>query len=70
MTTTAPPADRGRTARGAGAAIVSQGVVAASSLVLQILALRDLGAAGLANFSILSNGLIVTAAALHTGWAV
>lgn len=53
---------------GASAAIVSQGVVAASSLVLQYLALRDLGKEGLAVFSILSNGLIVTAAALHTGW--
>lgn len=65
---TTRPEGRGRTARGASAAIISQGVVAASSLVLQVLALRDLGKPGLANFSILSNGLIVTAAALHTGW--
>lgn len=63
-----PPRRRGGALGGASAAIVSQGVVAASSLVLQILALRDLGTTGLAVFSILSNGLIVTAAALHTGW--
>lgn len=56
------------TAGGASAAIVSQGVVAASSLVLQWLALREFGPAGLGDFSILSNGIIVTATAIHTGW--
>lgn len=63
-----PPSTRRSTLGGASAAIVSQGVVAASSLVLQWLALRELGASGLGVFAILSNGLIVTAAALHTGW--
>ncbi|MEZ5321667.1 MAG: hypothetical protein R2698_06295 [Microthrixaceae bacterium] len=49
-------------------AIVSQGVVAASSLVLQWLSLRSLGAKGLGEFAILSNGILVTGAAVHTGW--
>lgn len=53
---------------GASAAMVSQGVVAGSSLILQALALRELGTSGLGVFSILSNGLLVTATALHTGW--
>lgn len=68
--TTAPRSTprRGRSARSATAAIVSQGVVAASSLVLQWLALTELGRTGLADFAILSNGLVVTATALHTGW--
>lgn len=66
--TARPTPRRGRSARTATAAIVSQGIVAASSLVLQWLALTELGRTGLADFAILSNGLVVTATALHTGW--
>ena len=53
---------------GAGAAIASQGVVAASSLALQMLALSRLGNQGLAIFALLVPGIMVTATALHTGW--
>lgn len=52
----------------AGAAVLSQGVVAGSSLVLQWLALWQLGRDGLGTFAILSGGIVVTVTALHTGW--
>lgn len=53
---------------GASAAIISQGIVAASSLGLQLIALAELGNAGLGTYALLATGLMVTATALHTGW--
>lgn len=53
---------------GASAAIVSQGIVAASSLALQWLALAELGNAGLGVYALLAAGIMVTATAIHTGW--
>lgn len=51
----------------AAAALISQGVVAGSSLVLQIVASRQLGGAGLGQFSLLL-GLLITANAIQSGW--
>ena len=59
---------RASTINKASAAIISQGIVAAASFALQGLALHELGFAGMADFITLSNGLILVAAAIHTGW--
>ena len=48
-------------------ALVSQGVVAASSLVLSVIALRSLGASGLGAFSLLF-GILTTLNAVQSGW--
>jgi exopolysaccharide production protein ExoQ len=48
-------------------AIVSQVLVAGASLVLQLIALRSLGAAGLGSFSLLL-GILVTVNSVQTGW--
>lgn len=53
--------------RSGSAALVSQGITAGSSLVLQVLALWQLGKSGLAFFAILSAGIMVTFNAVHTG---
>ena len=53
---------------GASAAIISQGIVAASSLALQWLALAELGNSGLGIYALLAAGIMVTATAIHTGW--
>ena len=53
--------------RAGSAALVSQGITAGSSLVLQVLALWQLGKSGLAFFAILSAGIMVTFNAVHTG---
>jgi exopolysaccharide production protein ExoQ len=53
---------------GAGAAILSQGLVAGASLALQLLALVHLGTAGLGVFAILTAGVVVTGTAVFTGW--
>ncbi|MFN8050386.1 MAG: hypothetical protein U0Q22_03030 [Acidimicrobiales bacterium] len=74
-TTTDPAPPRGgrfakhqKVIGGASAAMTSQGVVAGSSFALQALALHELHAVGLGVYTILANGLLVTATALHTGW--
>ncbi len=56
----------GRVNRPVGA-LVSQGIVAASSLVLSLIALRSLGAAGLGAFSLLF-GILITVNAVQSGW--
>ncbi len=48
-------------------AIVSQIVVAGTSLLLSLIALRQLGTAGLGTFSLLF-GILLTASAVQTGW--
>ncbi len=48
-------------------ALVSQAIVAGSSLVLQFIALRELGAAGLGSFSLLL-GILITVNAIQSGW--
>ena len=48
-------------------AIVSQLIVAGSSLVLSLVALRELGASGLGVFSLLL-GVLITANSVQTGW--
>ncbi len=48
-------------------ALVSQGIVASSSLVLSIVALRALGAGGLGAFSLLF-GILTTLNAVQSGW--
>ncbi len=48
-------------------AVVSQVVVAVTSLLLAIVVLRELGASGLGTFSLLF-GVLVTVNALQTGW--
>ena len=53
--------------RSGTAALVSQGITAGSSLVLQVAALWQLGKAGLGVFAILSQGIIVTFNSVHTG---
>lgn len=53
--------------RSGSAALVSQGIVAGSSLVLQVLALWQLGKSGLGFFAILSAGIVVTFNSIHTG---
>lgn len=63
---TAPGDDPGRSAL--AGAVLSQGVVAASSLVLQLLALWRLGTSGLGAFAVLNGGWMVVSTALHTGW--
>lgn len=54
--------------RSGTAAIVSQGVTAGSSLVLQVLALAELGKSGLGVFAILGAGIVVTYNSVHTGF--
>jgi exopolysaccharide production protein ExoQ len=56
----------GRLNRPVGA-LVSQGIVAASSLVLSLIALRSLGTAGLGAFSLLF-GILITVNAIQSGW--
>ena len=56
--------------RGAGrplAAIASQAIVAGSSLLLQLVALRQLGVEGLGRFTLLF-GILVTVNAIQSGW--
>lgn len=53
--------------RRAGGALVSQFVVAGGSLALQVLAARNLGAAGYGVFAILL-GIVITTNAILTGW--
>lgn len=48
-------------------AVLSQVIVAGSSLVLQLVALRELGTAGLGAFSLLL-GILVTVNSVQTGW--
>lgn len=57
---------RGRASKPLGA-VVSQGVVAASSLALQLVALAQLGASGLGTFSLLF-GVLVTVNSIQSGW--
>ena len=47
--------------------MLSQGIVAGSSLVLQLVALRTLGAGGLGAFSVLF-GILVTVNSVQSGW--
>ena len=49
------------------AAIVSQGIVAGSSLLLQLVALDRLGAEGLGRFAVLF-GILITANSVQSGW--
>ena len=49
------------------AAVLSQLIVAASSLLLSLVALRELGTAGLGVFSLLL-GVLITVNAVQTGW--
>ena len=56
--------------RGTGrplAAIASQAIVAGSSLLLQLIALRQLGAEGLGRFALLF-GILVTVNSVQSGW--
>ena len=56
--------------RGSGrplAAIASQAIVAGSSLLLQLIALRQLGAEGLGRFALLF-GILVTVNSVQSGW--
>ncbi|WP_222854091.1 lipopolysaccharide biosynthesis protein [Fodinicola acaciae] len=53
--------------RRASYAIVSQGITALASLVLQLLAARTLGAGGYGGFA-LCTAVLVAATALYTGW--
>ncbi|MGI9646609.1 MAG: O-antigen ligase family protein [Ilumatobacteraceae bacterium] len=48
-------------------ALLSQGIVAGSSLVLQVIALRQLGVAGLGSFSLLL-GILITVNSIQSGW--
>lgn len=64
------PRTRDRAAQAAAkpvGALLSQGIVAGSSLVLQIIALRELGAAGLGSFSLLF-GVLITVNSIQSGW--
>lgn len=49
------------------AAILSQGIVAGSSLVLQLIALRELGTDGLGAFAVLF-GILITINSVQSGW--
>lgn len=49
------------------AAVLSQGIVAGSSLVLQLIALRELGTEGLGAFAVLF-GILVTINSVQSGW--
>jgi exopolysaccharide production protein ExoQ len=49
------------------AAVLSQGIVAGSSLVLQLIALRELGTDGLGAFAVLF-GILVTINSVQSGW--
>lgn len=62
------PQGGGRRRQNVVAAVMSQGLVAAASLVLQLLALWRLGTAGLGAFAILNAGWLVVITAAHTGW--
>jgi hypothetical protein len=48
--------------------VLSQGLVAGTSLVLQWVALWRLGRTGLGAYSILNAGWLVVITAVHTGW--
>ncbi|WP_163569527.1 polysaccharide biosynthesis protein [Fodinicola feengrottensis] len=61
------PPGRGLLARRASSALVSQGITAFASLVLQLVAARTLGAAGLGLYA-LCVSVLITATALYTGW--
>ncbi|KAA9376443.1 hypothetical protein F5972_23815 [Microbispora cellulosiformans] len=52
---------------GAGGAVLAQVITAVGSLLLQLIAARELGAAGFAAFTLL-NGALVVMATLHTAW--
>ncbi len=67
MTTTGAWASRLRVASKVAAPMLSQGITAGTSLVLQILAARVLGLAEFGSFALLL-ALLVTAIALYTGW--
>lgn len=54
-------------AKGPLGALVSQGIVAGSSLVLQLVVLRELGVRGLGTFSLLF-GILVMLNSIQTGW--
>jgi hypothetical protein len=62
-----PVAGRRALAGRATAALVSQFVVAGSSLVLQVVAARRLGSTGLAEYSLLVS-ILITVNALQSGW--
>lgn len=49
------------------AAVLSQGIVAGSSLVLQLIALRELGTNGLGAFAVLF-GILITINSVQSGW--
>jgi O-antigen/teichoic acid export membrane protein len=53
--------------RGASSAVISQGITALASLVLQLFAARTLGAGGYGGFA-LCTAVLVAATALFTGW--
>lgn len=54
-------------AKGPLGALVSQGIVAGSSLILQLVVLRELGVRGLGTFSLLF-GILVMLNSIQTGW--
>lgn len=65
----APSAPSGSSARfNLVSSVVSQGLVAGASLVLQWIALWQLGRSGLGAYSILNAGWLVVITAVHTGW--
>ena len=67
MTVPAITSTGGSTARRPLGAIVSQLIVAGSSLLLSFVALRELGASGLGVFSLLL-GVLITINSVQTGW--
>ena len=67
MTVPAITSTGGSTARRPLGAIVSQLIVAGSSLLLSFVALRELGASGLGVFSLLL-GVLITVNSVQTGW--
>ena len=62
-----PPHPTARTAKGASGAIAAQGLNAASSLVIQVVAARALGIEGFARFTLIYSVLIALTA-LYSGW--
>ncbi|MGW5641663.1 hypothetical protein ACWEV3_20205 [Saccharopolyspora sp. NPDC003752] len=67
MTTTGARAPKRRLVAKVAAPVLSQGITAGTSLVLQVLAARTLGLAEFGSFVLLL-ALLVTAIALYTGW--
>jgi O-antigen/teichoic acid export membrane protein len=53
--------------RGASSAVISQGITALASLVMQLLAARTLGAGGYGSFA-LCTAVLVAVTAFYTGW--